>query len=130
MNKSIHRDTTSLSNDEKKILMEELSLLSNCESLSECNFGRVIFENEPLSNLRKKKYQDFRLMCETEIIVKNPCDDYKMIIVTSDGKEFTNKAMAELHESNISNERFYKFQLENRSWFRKLFNLEPRNWII
>jgi len=72
------------------------------------------------------KFAEFKLNCLRDIKVKDPTEDFKWIIETSDGKQFTDEKEANDHQQKLTEEKRYQWALEDRNWLQKLFNIKPK----
>ena len=45
--------------------------------------------------------------------------------ITSDGKSFTDKLEAEIHDDVVSRQMYFEHLMKKRNWFQRLFNIEP-----
>lgn len=65
-------------------------------------------------------------LSEMEPIKRNvPPPAFIIDYMTIDGKKFTNKSQAIMHDEEISRKAFYDHLLKNRNWLEKLFNIKP-----
>jgi len=64
-------------------------------------------------------------LMRSEIKVNDPTK-ISLIYKTSDGAEFRCETKAKIHEDNLIAERWYKLNLEARSWFAKILGIKPR----
>jgi hypothetical protein len=58
------------------------------------------------------------------VIIKNP-PDLMINYITSDGKQFSNRAEAVRHDRVVARKHYYEHLLKNRNWLMRFFNIKP-----